>query len=125
MPPSACLILATAVAGLCLACHPAPYARVMPLGEPLPSREADCELTYDEVAPTDAQAQRQVGQVCVSANGPSSHQARSVDDVYGPGDMRELLTARACALGGERVAPIGLCSNGQINAIAFGVYVPR
>ena len=39
--------------------------------------------------------------------------------------FRELLTACACALGGERVAPIGLCSNGQLNAIAFGVYVPR
>ena len=124
MPRSTCLVLAMAVTGLYLACHPAPVARVLPIGEPLPSRPNDCELTYDQVAPTEAQ-ERQVGQVCVSASVSLMRQVRSVDDVYGPGDMRALLTARACALGGERVAPIGLCSNGQLSAIAFGVYVPR
>jgi hypothetical protein len=98
---------------------------VMPLGESLPSRPADCGLTFDQVPPTDAQAQRQVGLVCVSAPVLSSRQARSVDDVYQPGDMHDLLAARACALGGERVAPVGLCSNGSLSAIEFGVYVPR
>ena len=50
--------------------------------------------------------------------------ARSVDDVYGPGALHDVLTERACALGGERVTPIGMCSNGQLVAIDFGVYVP-
>jgi hypothetical protein len=122
MPRSTCLLLAVAIAGLGLACHPAPVVRVLPIGESLPSRPNDCELTYDEVAPTEA---RQVGQICISANGFSGRQVRTVGEVYAPGDMRALLTARACSLGGERVAPVGLCSNGQLSGVAFGVYGPR
>jgi hypothetical protein len=96
------------------------------MGPPLPSREPDCELQYEHVTPAEAQAQwRQIGEVCVSANGLALHQARSVDDVYEPGALHDVLTERACALGGERVTPIGMCSNGQLAAIDFGVYVPR
>lgn len=127
MRPSATLLYASTLAGLCAACQPAPYegyARVMPIGAPLPSLPADCALTYDRVAPPDTQ-ERPVGHVCVSASVGSSRQAQSVADVYEPGDMRNRLAARACALGGERVAPIGLCSNGGLSAIAFAVYVPR
>lgn len=48
-----------------------------------------------------------------------------VVDIYEPGDMRNALTERACSLGGEMVTPIGLCSNWQATAVAFGVYVAR
>jgi hypothetical protein len=96
------------------------------MGPSLPSRPSDCEIEYEHVAPAEALAQwRQVGNVCVSANPFAIRQARSVDDVYQPGDLHDLLTERACALGGERVTPIGMCSNGQLAAIEFGVYVPR
>jgi hypothetical protein len=57
---------------------------------------------HERVAPAEAQAQwRQVGEVCVSAGALAIHQARSVEDVYQPGELHDLLTARACALGGE------------------------
>lgn len=126
MRPAASSLFVSAIAGLCAACHPPPYARVLPMGESLPSRPSDCAIKYERVAPADAQAQwRQVGEVCVSASAVAIHQARSVDDVYQPGDMHDLLTEQACALGGETVTPIGMCSNGQLAAIAFGVYVPR
>lgn len=48
-----------------------------------------------------------------------------VVDIYEPGDMHDLLTERACELGGHTVTPTGLCSNGKRSGIAFGVYVPR
>jgi hypothetical protein len=126
MHPAAASVLVSSIAGLCAACHPPAYARVLPMGAPLPSRPSDCDIEYERVAPAEAQAQwREVGEVCVSANALAIRQARSVDDVYQPGDLHDLLTARACALGGETVTPIGMCSNGQLAAIEFGVYVPR
>jgi hypothetical protein len=97
------------------------------MGASLPSRPPDCGLTYERAAPANAQAQwRQVGEVCVSAKYSLSRQeARSFDMVYQPGEMHDVLAAKACAFGGEMVAPIGRCSNGLFNAIAFGVYVAQ
>jgi hypothetical protein len=46
-------------------------------------------------------------------------------DVYWPGEPGDALSEKACALGGEMVTPIGLCANGKISAIEFGVYVRR
>jgi hypothetical protein len=45
--------------------------------------------------------------------------------VYTPGDLHDLLSEEACALGGEIVTPIGLCTNRRQNGIEFGVYVPQ
>jgi hypothetical protein len=74
------------------------------------------------VSPADAQSRwRQVGDVCVSA--PSG--SPTVQDVYSPGDLRDVLNEHACALGGEIVSPIGLCTNRRHDGIEFGVYVPR
>jgi hypothetical protein len=116
-------LIVLSAAGLCAACYP--YARALRTGEPVPSRPRDCELTYARVAPADAQAQwRQVGEVCLSAPPLQGGQTRVVD-VYQPGDMHDVLTEWACSLGGEIVTPVGLCSNGRSNAVAFGVYVPR
>jgi hypothetical protein len=120
--PLARLLILTA-AGFCTACSP--YARVLPLGASLPSRPPNCELAYELIAPADAQAQwRQVGEVCLTDSPFWSAQPRVVD-VYQPGDMHDLLTERACALGGQSVTPIALCANGKRSGIAFGVYVPR
>ena len=122
-PNVPCLLVSAA--GLCAACQPHAYASGLAVGEPVPSRVSGCELTYERVAPTDAQSQwRQVGQVCVSAKYSLSRQeALSFDMVYQPGEMHDVLAEKACAFGGVMVAPIGHCSNGLFNAIAFGVYV--
>jgi hypothetical protein len=125
MRPVVPCLLVSAAAGLCAACQPHAHAHGLAVGEPVPSRAFDCELTYERVAPPEAQPQwRQVGQVCVSAKYSLSRQeARSFDMVYQPGEMHDVLAAKACAFGGEMVAPLGGCSNGLFNAIAFGVYV--
>ncbi|MGD0523795.1 MAG: hypothetical protein ABSE49_01555 [Polyangiaceae bacterium] len=100
------------------------YARSVAIGSPVPARPPSCALEYARIAPGDAQPSwRQVGAVCVSRGSGFSQQ--HVYEVYEPGDQRDLLTARACALGGEMVTPVGLCTNGKSNAIEFGVYVPR
>ena len=73
----------------------------------MPSRVSDCELTYERVAPTDAQPQwRQVGQVWVEREIQFESSGSTLFDmVYQPGEMHDVLAAKACAFGGEMVAP--------------------
>jgi hypothetical protein len=97
-------------------------ARALPLGEPAPPRDPSCPLSFDHVAPSDAAARwRQVGVVCVAH--VSGYQA--VEEIYEPGEARDLLVEHACALGGEHVSPVGLCVNARANGIEFGVYRAR
>jgi hypothetical protein len=114
--------MATA-ASLSIACVPS--ARGIRVGEGAQERPPGCALAYEQIAPADAQVQwRQVGDVCVSSG--SSLAEPSVEEAYEPGrDMNVALNEQACALGGEIVTPIGLCSNGKINGVEFGVYVPK
>jgi len=117
----ASLLLVLAAGGLTGACA---YARAIPIGAPAPARPPDCPLAYARLDPVELQTQwREVGDVCVSAGTGFSHM--TIDDVYEPGTPHDLLTERACALGGQMVTPVGLCSNGKSSAIEFGVYVAR
>jgi len=110
--------LAVAVALASAACGG--YARGIAIGAGAPARAADCKLTYSHVSPHEAQARwRQVGDVCVSTGvAPASW-------AYAPGDIRDALTERACALGGEVVTPVGLCANERVSGVEFGVYVAK
>jgi hypothetical protein len=112
------VFLVFVVASLSAGCA---YARGIRVGEGAAPRPPGCQLAYEHLSPAQAQARwRQVGDVCVSygqLNEPS------VAAAYQPGEMRDALDERACALGGEIVSPVGLCSNGKANGIEFGVYV--
>jgi hypothetical protein len=109
MRPLASLLLVLTLAGFSVNC--APHARGIPVGTPAPARPPDCRLSYERIAPAEAQAEwRQVGDVCLK------------NVRYWPGEAREVLSEQACALGGEMVTPIGLCAR---NATEFGVYVRR
>ena len=107
-------LLFLTLTGFSVDCAPYASARGIPIGTPAPARPPDCKLSYARIAPAEAQAEwRQVGDVCLK------------NVRYWPGEAREVLSEQACALGGEMVTPIGLCANGKISAIEFGVYVRR
>jgi hypothetical protein len=116
--PSRFLLLSLAsVSAACV------HARGIPIGQGASPRPAGCELRCERTSPSEAQARwQQVGDVCVSNGGVPNP---DVEDAYQPGDMHDALTDQACALGGEIVTPIGLCTNGKSDGVEFGVYVPR
>jgi hypothetical protein len=114
MRPLASGLLVLTLAGFSVDCAPYARARGIPIGTPAPARPPDCKLSYARIAPPEAQAEwRQVGDVCLTG------------DVYWPGEAGDALSEKVCALGGEMVTPIGLCANGKMSAIEFGVYVRR
>jgi hypothetical protein len=94
------------------------------------ARPANCAIDFERASPHEAQAKwRQIGVVCLTVGwcdkDGMSHEC-TVDDVYRPGDRRDVLQAEACHMGGDVVTPIDLCAmsayRGVGAGIEFGVY---
>jgi hypothetical protein len=115
-PPA--IFFATAV----LAAAGCVSTRRVAIGPPVPARPYGCDIAFGRLDPNDAARRlRLVGTVCVAGGGASD----GVDRVYARTEAREALQEDACELGGELVSPIGLCSNGRVDGLEFGVYRDR
>jgi hypothetical protein len=84
------------------------------------ARKSTCEINFSRERPQDISlAYEQVGVICFSSerdatdeNGfPIAGRQPDVDRVlaYGPGRAHEAVRREACSLGGELVAPVGIC----------------
>jgi len=107
-----------------------PVARTLAF-VPAAPREQSCAIDFERASPREAQSKwRQIGVVCLGgvACKDTDEMPRdcTVDEVYSHTDARELLRARACAMGGEVVTPVDLCTisgyRSSTSGTEFGVY---
>jgi hypothetical protein len=96
-----------------------------------PARPANCAIDFERVTPREAQETwRQIGVVCVGgvscADTDRTFRDCSVEDVYRAGDLHDLLREKACAMGGDTVSPVDMCTvpvgRGGSPGLEFGVY---
>lgn len=93
------------------------WARVVTFDSSLSPRPDSCAIDYEHSVPKDW---REIGVVCLSPHS-SFQDSLTIDAVYAPGTIRDSLRTSACAMGGDAVAPFGVCMNAKLEGIEFAV----
>ncbi len=100
------------------------------VGPPVPALAASCNVAFSRARPQElTEGFEQVGVLCVAGDGwPAVAVAGRRSDIareaaWAPGRAHEAVRRAACRLGGELVAPAGVC--GRFGDLELGVWRPK
>ena len=109
-------------------CFPSFVVTSATVGPAVPSAEPNCPVTFSTERTQDLfPTHEQVGVICFSAHDDAVI-GRNRSDVervilYRPGEAHDAVRREACSLGGELVAPIGIC--GRFDDLELSVWRRR